>query len=140
MREIRVFEYLKRSHINSEMEELNAQMKSLIAHLLSGAVFLVIGVWFGYDRGVKNHLFFDSPARIAVYDAYLRDGRLVEHIEGEIRYQINILDSMQNSTSAILLNHPVHAGMEEVFLEYKNKIENSERIQRLRNEIDENNN
>ena len=110
-------------------------MKLIITHSLVALIFLSAGIWYGYDRGVKNHIYFDSPARIAIYDAFLEEGSLTEHIEGQIWSQINLLDEMEQSTSSILLNHPIHIGMEEVFLKYKNEIEASARIQKIRNEI-----
>lgn len=110
-------------------------MKSIITHLLIALIFLSAGILYGYEKGVKNHIYFDSPARIAIYDAFLEEGNLTEHIEGQIWSQINLLDEMEQSTSSILLNHPVHSGMEEVFLKYKDEIESSVRIQKIRNEI-----
>ena len=98
-------------------------------------LFLVFGIWYGYDKGVKNHLFFDSPAKIALYDAFLEEGNLVEHIEGQIWYQLGLLEGMEESSSSMLLHHPIHIGMKEVFEEYNMKIDDSERVKRIRSEI-----
>ena len=110
-------------------------MKKLLSHAIIALFFLVLGIWYGYDRGVKNHLFFDSPGRIALYDAYLSEGDLVEHIEGEIWYQLGLLDGMKDSTTSVLLHHPIHLGMKEVFEEYNLKIDDSKRVKRIRSEI-----
>jgi hypothetical protein len=110
-------------------------MKLISTSLLVGFVCFAIGIWYGYDRGVKNHLYYDAPARIALYDAYLEEGDLVEHIEGEIWYQIGLLDGMKDSALPVLLNHPIHVGVEDAFLEHRSKIEDSKRIQRIRDEI-----
>ena len=110
-------------------------MKKLLSHAILALLFLILGIWYGYDRGVKNHLFFDSPAKIALYDAYLEEGDLVEHIEREIWYQLGLLEGMEDLTSSILLHHPIHVGMKDIFEEYNAKIGDSERVQKIRREI-----
>ena len=110
-------------------------MKKLLSHAMIALLFLILGIWYGYDRGVKNQLYFDSPGRIALYDAYLKEGDLVKHIEGEIRYQLGLLEGMEDLTSSILLHHPMHVGMKDTFEEYNAKIGDSERVQKIRREI-----
>jgi hypothetical protein len=110
-------------------------MKQLIVHIFVGLGFLLVGVWFGYDRGVKNHIYFDAPAKIALYDAYLKSGKAADYMEGEVMYQVGLLDSMENDVTPFLLNHPIHEGMEVVYKEYRPKIEVLSRVSDARDEL-----
>lgn len=110
-------------------------MKQLIAHILVGLALLLVGIWFGYDRGVKNHIYFDAPAKIALYNAYLESGKAGDYMENELMYQVGLLDGMENEVTPFLLNHPIHEGMATVYKEYRPKIEALSRVADARIEL-----
>ena len=110
-------------------------MKKILSHAIVGLLFLFVGTWYGYDRGVKNQLFFDAPAKLHLYNAYLEQGNPADYLESEIMYQLGLLEGMKDEVSPILLNHPIHVGMEDIYEEYRPKVEALPQIKKARNEI-----
>ena len=110
-------------------------MKKILTHAIAGLLFLFVGIWYGYDRGVKNQLFFDAPAKLYLYNAYLEKGNPADYMESEIMFQLGLLEGMKDDVSPILLNLPIHVGMEEVYDKYRLKIEELPQVKKARNEI-----
>ena len=112
-------------------------MKNLAVLIIIGSICFFSGIWYGYDKGVKNQIYFDAPAKITLYNAYLEGGSPADYMEGEIKYQVGLLDAMPDDVATWLLRHPIHTGVEEQFLEYKPKVESLVRVQMARKELSE---
>ena len=103
-------------------------MLKILTHTVTAVVFLAIGVWYGYDKALMNQIYYDAPAKITLYDAVLEDGSAEDFLLGNINLELNNLEWLKNEVSPILLNHPTHEGMLEVFQEHEPQIEALPRV------------
>lgn len=99
-------------------------MKKLASYILIGLVFLSIGIWFGYEKALNNQIYFDSPAKIALYNAVLEKESSKEFLEGAIIQELGLMEYMKDKTTPLLLNHPAHSGMKEAYEKFYVDMEN----------------
>lgn len=90
--------------------------------VFSGLVLLAlsfgVGVWYGYEKGVQNHIVYDTPARVALYDAAIKSNDPKKVLKALAENQIKMMNSLESYSNAMLLNLPVHQGVEEIYLKY----------------------
>lgn len=91
---------------------------SMLKYLVPCLATLFIGVWFGYDRALKNQIYFDAPVKISLYNAVLEKNSSQEFLEGAIIQELGLMKYMEDKTTPFLLNHPAHHGMVEAYDKY----------------------
>lgn len=77
-----------------------------------------LGIWYGYDKGVKNHIVYDAPARIALYDAAIKSDDPIKVLRNLAINQAMMMNSLRAYSNAMLLKLPVHNGAEELYFRY----------------------
>ncbi|WOX05554.1 hypothetical protein [Microbulbifer pacificus] len=87
--------------------------KSFNTALITALPAFVLGVWFGYEKGVVNQVAYDAPARIALYDAAIRSDEPKEALRSMAISQAKLMVSLQASgaTFSPLLGLPATKGL-----------------------------
>lgn len=62
-------------------------MLKFLLGLVVAILIFVVGVWYGYEKGEYNHVVFDAPGRIALYNAAKNSDNLKKMIENLIEQQ-----------------------------------------------------
>ena len=92
------------------------KMKNRIINFSIFLIAFFVGTIFGYNKGVYNHIVFDAPNRVTIYDVGIES-----QVSKDIFF-LNLIDQQgwatkdfENKTFKLLLNLPVHKHLSEKY-------------------------
>lgn len=99
-------------------------MKNILINLAVAVSFFIAGVWYGYEKGVYNQLYYDAPVKISLYSKVLEQNKSKEFLLGSIQKEKNVIRTFEDQKSEILINLPVHSDVKNMHDRYQNGQDN----------------
>lgn len=107
-------------HVNVQILKGKNKFKWGLTVALASVCAFLLGILYGYEKGVVNYITYDAPGRIAVYEAAMRSDNPKDALKTLSVFQARQMESIvqAGTTSPWLLGLPATNGMEMSYERY----------------------